>query len=281
MPFGAVEDSVVPHAQARAEPRSSYDSPGVPTPYRAMMRHLLGGDYHSPGGSEAWSPVRQTPAAGRQCESASEGSPATPAARLDGRQQQQQQQQQLSPGYEAPGSDDVTSPRGALVRRASPATSAPQISDAEHQVPVTTGASTCAGLAESLVPAAGDAEAPSSAAQCEEAPVGAASGMPAADEDSAEPPPAGPDPSIVSGATAPQQTAAGAAETAPQPLSAIPARLHNRAVLMTPNAAESPGAWALVRSPGSELDTPTAGAPARPRFAAHGTTHRHLFCPAC
>jgi len=256
-------------AQARAQPHGGgYDSPGVPTPYRAMMRHLLGGDYHSPGaGSDAWSsPVRASPtSAGEPCDAASEGSPATPAARLAGQQQQQQ-----SPGDEGPV--------GAAARPPSSETSALPVSDAAEQVPASAEPCRAADGPSALMGQPhGEAEerAPHSVAQPKGAFDGDASGVSAGHPSDAGELPTGGE-SLLEG------TAQPAVGAAPEPLSAIPARLQGRAVAASPSAAaDSPGAWALVLSPGSELGTPTAGELAWLSFVQDGATDLSLSCSAC
>ena len=206
-----------------------------------MMRHLLGGDYHSPGaGSEAWSPVRASPASsvGQPCDTASEGSPATPAARLAERQQQRQ-----SPGDEAPVAavprppSSVTTALPVPGTEQMPASAEPRWSAAGPSAPM--GQSHC------------DVEegAPRNVAPSEGAREGVASGVSAGQPSDAEELPTRSQSLL-------EPLAVGAA---PEPLTAVPARLQSRAASATPSAADSPGAWALVRSPGSELDTPTAG----------------------
>ena len=223
-------ETVSYHAQAQAQPCGRYDSPGMPTPYRAMMRHLLGGDYHSPGASEAWSPVRQSPAAaGRPCDTASEGSPATPAARVA--EQEQQQQDSPGDGEEAPCPGSVIVVDNVLYSHQS------------TEVPAASVALPAGGFAE---------DEPCSVARSELAPPGNAAGMFSTDACPAEQPSARDETSTASEPLPPQQTAEAAAESMPQPLTAIPARLQSRAASATPSAADSPGAWALTKSPGSE-----------------------------
>ena len=205
------------------------------------MRHLLGGDYHSPGWeSEAWSsPAREpNPAAGQSRESAaSEGSPATPAvAAANGN------------GRLLQGSADMASIQGCI----------PAGDPASAQCPSIPTAS-------AAMPTGGDLEdVLGSVATPEASPSGDAASTVAVVEEPAEHASAAGDASAGI-EPSPQQAADGACTViTKQPLSAVPARLQRRAALATPGGGASPGAWALVCSPGSELDTPTAGEVAQP-----------------
>ncbi len=249
-----------------------------------MMRHLLGGDYHSPGGASeaAWSPVRASPAssAGQPCDAASEGSPATPAARLA---EQMQQQQQQSPRDEAPGpSGDKPAlcDRGVVRLPSHSAVSALQSADAEQvPEPVETllhGAGRSAVASQTQPPGESKEDAPHGLAQPEGAPTVDTPAVVSASETAlpADQPFVGSPPTVVREPVLLRRPAGEDDRATLQPLSAIPARLQSCAGLATPSAADSPGAWALVLSPSSELGTPTAGDLAQPGLAGYGASHK-------
>ena len=230
----------------------------MPTPYRAMMRHLLGGDYHSPGASEDWSPAaRESPARGQQDGIVSEGSPATPAAAASAREEGQQVMGAL--GLDASPEDRRVLASCQPAQGSASPPSGGQSADMEQMPASMLEVVSASAVQLEAVPAAANQGHESGSAQPGETPVGAQSYSPA---DFAQPailamsPIKWQSPVL---AAAPVPTTAAELESVAQPLSAVPARLQGRALPPTQGTVDSPDARALVQSPGSEFDTPTGG----------------------
>ena len=249
---GSLSHAAALHAQARVTTRSPRGSPGVPTPYRAMMRHLLGGDYHSPGAPEAWSPARDSPARSQQLGAASERSPAMPIA--------------------ASGNEEGLK---GLADQDSSTHDQHVLASADVVQPSASAMSSCRSAGEEQPPARMQQVAIAPAVRPEAVTISADEGLDASspaqrpstpDEAVQHNPAEGEQPSAATTveqsqapADAPTPTAAAKQAAATHPLSAIPARLQTRALTPTPGIGDSPGAGCLVASPGSEIGTPTQG----------------------
>ena len=251
--FRVLKQPAMPHAQAQAQTAGARPSPGVPTPYRAMMRHLLGGDYHSPGASEAWSPVRESPARSQQDAAASEGSPATPIAAAS----TLECQRSLRTVVQDCSSDGqrMLAPASAVQSLASASNGEEELLAAQQAVVIATVQQPVALDIEAKQRPDNDSGQPlvSSVTEAESHGQTAGDVQPATPTMSAA---AALSPAL---AAASSPMAAGERGVAVQPLSAVPTRLQGRALPAPPGTAGSPGAGALIQSPGSEFDTPTAG----------------------